>query len=238
MTQRSALPAELGRRERGAEQPIYALYDELVRTRDRLAGLAPLTSKDLAPVAQALHEVVWYFLRTPAGKKSDAMPDNLIAEFGRAARDRSSDVYTSTVAALAVKLAEKRIRQTAISLVADIQDDLDSLTFDFRATKSATLDRLTQIKEHLEDRIKHVRGTRRRPYRFAVPPEKYKDRKSKTENPEQFLRRVYGADLRRGLTQADIRDADPAFYNVLHVWCSRHRKRMANLIPSSRARAR
>ena len=120
----------------------------------------------------------------------------------------------------------------------DIEDSLDSLTFDFRATKAVTLERLSQIKSQLEDRIAHVKRSRRKAFRFGAPPEKYKDRAARSETPEQFLRRVYGADLKRGLTQADIRDADPAFYNVLHVWCSRHGKRMARLVPASRMRPR
>lgn len=240
MAKRSdARPGRSGHDPKGAEDPAYILYDELLRARDRLAGLPPLTAADLAPVAHGLHEVIWFFLRPPAAAmQALRLSERLKADLARAARDRSADLYTTIVAALALKLANKNKRQTAQSIVADIQDGLDSLTFDFRATKAATLERLGQVKAHLEDRIAHVKGTRRKTFRFNASPEKYRDRAKKSETPVQFLQRVYGADLQRGLTQADIRDADPAFYNVLHVWCSRHGKRMANLVPASRTRPR
>jgi hypothetical protein len=36
------------------------------------------------------------------------------------------------------------------------------------------------------------------------------------------------------LSQAVIRKADPRFYNVLHVWCVRHQRRIASLVPGTR----
>lgn len=219
--------------------PIFAMFEEIVRSRDRLAGLSPLTAKDLASITVAMHEIVWAVLRPPRGAPGESgVPIALRSEFARAARDRSGDLYTMLVAALAMKLAGAPSRQTAALLADDVRDGIDGLAFDFRATKVRTLELLGLIKVHVEDRIAHLRNSRREPYRFMEVPERYKDRPNKRERPDRFLRRVYGAELKRGLTQADIRDVDPAFYNVLHVWCSRHGKRMTALVPTSRARAR
>lgn len=220
-----------------AGEPIGAIYDELIRNRERLSHLPPLVAKDLAPVKNAMHEVVWFFL-TPGATATLKVPDRLREEVARAARDRSRDIYTILVSAIALKLSGRRAKESAAILAEDIRDGIDSLAFDFRATKAVTLTRLLDIKAHLEERIAYVRQSRRKAFRFQTPPEKYRDRAKKSETPERFLLRVYGSDLKRGLTQADIRDADPAFYNVLHVWCSRRGKKMANLVPASRARAR
>jgi hypothetical protein len=193
-------------RAESGEGLVYALYEALIRARPRLARLSPLVAADLRPVAHALHEVVWFFL-TPTTAPMPGMhtSERVKADLARTARDRSSDVYTTAVAALAVKLSRDHARQPAASLIEDIQDGLDSLTFDFRATKAVTLERLDQIKAHLEDRIAHVKQSRRTAFRFNSPPEKYKDRKTKTESPERFLRRVYGADLQRGFAHASAR---------------------------------
>ena len=210
------------------------LFDELLRARDRLAGLSPLTPADLSPVAVALHEVVWFFM---AASKADR-PRPLPSALKRLSHDRAADLYATLVATLAVKLTGLNRRQTAASVIQGISDGLDTLTFDFRATKAETLERLTRIRTDITERIRHIRHTRRPPFRFNTPPEKYSDRKVRSENPERFLRRVYGIELERGLTQADIRATDPGFYNVLHVWCTRHGKPLAKLLPPSRMRAR
>ncbi|MEA2876440.1 MAG: hypothetical protein QOF14_1636 [Hyphomicrobiales bacterium] len=221
------------------EDPIYVLYDELLRSRDRLAGLPPLTSADLAPVAQAMQEVVWYFLTPPPSAKTELrISQSAKADLLRSARDRSGDLYVTVIGALALKLGTRRRPSTVNAELEAINAGLDSLTFDTRATKKATLERLAHIRDQLDDRIAYVKGSRRKAFRFARPPELYKNRKVRSEKPERFFRRVYGADLERGLTQADIRDADPAFYNVLHVWCSRNGKRLASMVPASRNRPR
>lgn len=222
-----------------ARTPIFAIYEEVIGGRDRLAGLPPLTAQDLSSITLAMHEAVWFFLRPPrSGERAPTLPTHTLGGLTLAARDRSGDLFTTLVAALALKLAGRRIGHTAATLAEDVLDGIESLTFDFRATKATTLDRLSAIKAHVDDRIAYVRRTRRRRFAFSKPPERYRDRPNKRETPDRFLRRVYGADLKRGLTQADIRDADPRFYNVLHVWCTRHRKRMADLVPTSRARPR
>lgn len=221
-----------------SEEPIYGIYNELIRSRDRLAGLSPLLAKDLIPVTSALHEVVWFFMSPAGGANSPQLVEPPGSDLLRAARDRSLDPLSLLIGAVAIKLAGKGTRQTAATLADDIRDGIDSLTFDFHATKTVTLERLSDIKSHLEDRIAHVKKTRRKAFRFLQTPEMYRNRARKSETPERFLFRVYGADLKRGLTQADIRDVDPAFYNVLHVWCSRHGKRITTLVPASRTRPR
>ncbi|MCP1839113.1 hypothetical protein ACVIHI_007973 [Bradyrhizobium sp. USDA 4524] len=120
--------------------------------------------------------------------------------------------------------------------LAALRDGLDALTFDHRATKTSLLAILRDLRKDLDELIAYVAATPPSGYRFAVSPEKYRARKNRSETPDQFFARVYAAHVPRGLTQADIRKADPAFYNVLHVWCSRHEKKLSGLVPGTRAR--
>jgi hypothetical protein len=139
-------------------------------------------------------------------------------------------------ALLARKLAlQRRTADLASSQLDALKDALDALTFDYRVTKRTTLTLLRDIKSDLEARIDYVLAFRKTGYRFLERPESYRSRKDKAERPDQFLRRVYGSHVRRGLTQADIRKVDPAFYNVLHVWCTRHKRKLASLVPAARA---
>ena len=56
MAERSHRRAALaGQRAEATEDPIYALYDELIRARERLAGLPPLKAADLGSVTHALN---------------------------------------------------------------------------------------------------------------------------------------------------------------------------------------
>lgn len=233
------LDATLKDGRRDNDEPIYILYDELLRSRDRLAGLPPLTSQEIEHVAQAMHEVIWYFLTPPAAAKTELpLRESMKAELQRWARDRSGDLYVTVIGALALKLQGQPQRKTVASVLDAINDALDSLTFDVRSTKRGTLDRLRRIRSQLDDRIAYVKQTRRKAFQFSCPPELYRNRKNRAETPDRFFRRVYGVEVQRGLMQADLRKADPAFYNVLHVWCSRHAKPMANLVPPSRSRLR
>jgi hypothetical protein len=220
-----------------AEEAIV-LYDELIKSRDRLASLPPLTRHDLQSVALAMNEVIWFFLTPPKGKRTElALSEREKAELVRAARNRSNDLFATAVACLAVKLSAPYVRLTPASIIDGLNDYLDGLTFDLRATKKATLGYLLRARKEIDARIKYVRVDRPKAFQFAQPPEKYSERKNRAEKPDQFFRRVYAAEVRRGLTQADLRRADPAFYNVLHVWCVRHKRLMSGLIPTSRPRA-
>ncbi|MEQ1718131.1 MAG: hypothetical protein ABL907_19490, partial [Hyphomicrobium sp.] len=52
---------------------------------------------------------------------------------------------------------------------------------------------------------------------LAPPAEFYRDRKNKSENPEEFLKRVWGALTRRHLLYAEhLRRSDPHLYFALH----------------------
>ncbi len=218
---------------------VFALYDALLGTRDRLAGLPPLTRQDVQAITLALHEVVWFCL-TPAHAKTleHAAPKTADAEFVQAARDRSGDLYTTIVAAVAIKLAGPRVGLTPTAILDGLTDHLDALTFDLRSTKRATLGLLARARKEVDDRLAFVRARRPGGFQFAKPPELYRNRSEKKETPDRFLKRVYGADVRRGLTQADIRRADPAFYNVLHVWAARHKRLLSRLVPASRTRTK
>ncbi|WP_234686101.1 hypothetical protein [Bradyrhizobium monzae] len=219
-------------------EAAYVLFNELVATRDRLASLPPLTPQDLERVEQAMHEVFWYFVTPPPGAASElALPDLAKANLIQYVRDRSLDLYVATVALLAQKLAASDREPSSLrGELAALRDGLDALTFDHRTTKTSLLAVLRDLRQDLNERIAYVAATPPRGYRFSVSPEKYGARKNRSETPDKLFGRVYAAHVPRGLTQADIRKADPAFYNVLHVWCSRHGKKLSRLVPGTRAR--
>jgi hypothetical protein len=234
-----------GRRKRSASEAdegrsdaVSVLYDEIVKARDRLAELPPVTPQDLESVAQAMHEVIWYLITPPTGAKTDlALGPETKRSLVQAARNRDIDLYVTVTALLARKLALQRREANLASTQLDaLKDALDALTFDYRAPKRATLTLLRDIKSDLEARIAYVLAFKKTGYCFLERPESYRSRKNKAEGPDQFFRRVYGSHVRRGLTQADIRKVDPAFYNVLHVWCTRHDRKLASLVPATRPR--
>lgn len=220
-----------------AESALLA-YDHLLLHRDRLAGLAPLSRHELDVAMLALHEAVQFFLAQRSGATIAELPADALDQLVAASRERSADPFTILVAALAIKLAAPRTRLTASDIIDGLNDYLDTITFDVRATKRATLGLLAQARKEVDARIMHVRAGPPKAYRFVQIPEQYREREDKTEKPDQFFRRVYAAEVKRGMTQADLRRADPAFYNVLHVWCVRNKRLMSRLIPTSRPRVR
>jgi hypothetical protein len=222
----------------GRSDDASVLYDDIVKVRDRLAELPPLTPQDLESVAQAMHEVIWYLITPPAGAKTDLpLGPETKHSLVQAARNRDIDLYVTVTALLARKLALQRRETNLASAQLDtLKDVLDILTFDYRVPKRVTLTLLRDIKSDLEARIAYVLAFRKTGYHFLERPESYRSRKDKGERPDQFFRRVYGSHVRRGLTQADIRKVDPAFYNVLHVWCTRHKRKLASLVPATRPR--
>jgi hypothetical protein len=185
---------------------------------------------------RAMHEVIFYFLTPPKGRRTELpFSDGLYARLLKASHDRSADLFVAAVACVAVKLAANDPPKTAAVSLDAVKEQLDSLAFDVRTTKKRTLELLSQARSEVDARIAYVRDSRPKGFQFLTAPETYAKRPDKSETPDHFFRRVYGAEVRRGLTQADIRKADPAFYNVLHVWCTRHRRRLASLVPASRA---
>jgi hypothetical protein len=219
-------------------EAAYVFYNELVRSRDRLAEFPPLTPQDLERIAWVMDEVIFYLITPPPGARSDlSLADAAKDQLVRAAKDRGLDLYVSTVALLAHKLSSAQPPAAAVRSHLDlIEDSLDALTFDYRTAKQNTLATLRSLKTDLESRVAYVRGQRAGGYRFLEMPETYRSRKRKAKRPDEFFRRVYAGHVLRGLTQADIRRADPAFYNMLHVWCTRHDRKLATLVPASRPR--
>src|ERR1700685_1815264 len=102
-----------GRRRRSASETgegqsdaAAVLYDEIVKARDRLAELPPLTPQDLESVAQAMHEVIWYLMTPPLGVKTDlALDPETKRSLVQAARNRDIDLYVTVTALLARRLA-------------------------------------------------------------------------------------------------------------------------------------
>jgi hypothetical protein len=214
------------------------LYEEVVGTRDRLADFPPLTPLDLEQVARVMHEVVFFLITPPRGAGTSLpLPDRTKEHLIAAARNRDLDLYVTAVALLARKAALRRGDgdQPAAHLDS-LRNALDALTFDYRRPKRETLAMLRAVRSDLDARIGYVTGFRNSGYRFRELPGAYADRPDKRERPDQFFQRVYGAHARRGLTQADIRKVDPAYYNVLHVWCTRHKRKLSALVPATRAR--
>lgn len=220
-----------------AEDALVA-FDELVRARPRLAGLAPLSRRELDAATVALHEAVMHFLSrrqgAPAGPSAGNAADRLL----KAARNRSTYAFTVLVAALAIKVSGSRTAETPNLMIEELTDYLDGIAFDVRATRRATLARLKRVRIEVDARIRHVRESPPAAFQFVAQPELYGGRADKTETPEKFFKRVYGPEVRRGMTQADLRRVDPAFYNVLHVWCSRNKRLISRLVPASRRRTK
>jgi hypothetical protein len=216
------------------------LYEELVQSRDRLADLPALTPRDVETVIQLLHELIW-FLITPPSRATWPPPlgDAAGTDLVLAARNRSLDTYVTVAALLAWKKAAlvREDKATAATQLDAIGDALDNLTFDYRMPKRRLLDLLRGVRGDLDARIAYISQLRRPSYRFTNVPERYNDRKNKRERPDEFFKRVYAAHVARGMTQADIRTADPRFYNVLHVWCSRNNRKLSSFLPPARSRA-
>ena len=226
--------------EGSRENDAVVLYDELVSTRDRLADLPPLTPLDLEEVARLMHEVVFFLITPPRGAAVPLpLPERTKEQLVAAARDRNLDLYVTAIALLTRKAALRRDDGDQPPAQLDgIRNALDALTFDYRRPKRETLGRLSPraIRSDLDARIGYSTGFRNSGYQFRELPETYAARPNKNERPHQFFQRVYAAHVQRGLTQADIRKVDPAYYNVLHVWCTRHKRKLSALVPATRAR--
>jgi hypothetical protein len=216
------------------------LYAELTRSRDRLAELPPLTPLDLEAVAQVLHELIWFLMTPPVRATTPlALSAKTKASLVKAARNRELDCYVTVIGLLVRKAAQQGSDTRMASMQVDtIRDALDALTFDYRSSKRSTIEVLRQLRTDVEARIAYVIAQRQSGYKFPALPELYARRKDKRERADKFFQRVYAIHVPRGLAQADIRRVDPAFYNVLHVWCSRHDRKLASLVPASRTRPR
>jgi hypothetical protein len=212
------------------------LYEELVACRNRLADLPPLTSQDFEDVGQAMHEVVWYFLTPPGRAQTELnLPDETKRGLVEAARNRGVDLYATIVGLVARKLAGRsRSGTLKVDQLNVLGEALDALTFDYASPKKVTLATLRELRSDLDARIAYVSAFRPKGYQFQNRPELYAKRLDKSEGPDRFFRRVYGDHARRGLTQADVRRIDPAYYNVLHVWCTRRKRRLSSFLPPSR----
>jgi hypothetical protein len=51
-------------------EDAYLFYDHLVKSRDRLADLPPLTPQEIERVTLAMHEVVWHLITPPRNVKT------------------------------------------------------------------------------------------------------------------------------------------------------------------------
>ena len=217
------------------DEDVRLAYEELLASRDRLAGLPPITREDFNDLALALHETVFYCLTAPAGRSTLPLPQEKTESFLAAARSPDAFLFVSVVAVLAAKIATTRTRGGNLAgQLRLITNALDALAFEYRVPKRELLAALREVQGEVGTRIAEVKAAKSTRFRFSQEPEIYAKRKDKAETPEHFFKRVYAQDVPRGLTQSDIRRVDPAFYNVFHVWCSRHAKRMSRFVPTSR----
>jgi hypothetical protein len=219
-------------------EDAYVLYEEIVGTRDRVADLGAVIPKDMETAAQALHEVTGYLLTPPQRANTELrLPEPKKRALIAAARNPEIETFVSAVALVALRLGKRgNAAATVAHQLAIIGDALDSISFDYRTPKRSVLAILRRLREDIEARIAHQRESRRGGYQFRIRPPLYGKRSDKTEKPDQFFQRVYARHVARGLTQADIRRADPKFYNVLHVWCVRHERKLSSLVPAARSR--
>ena len=100
---------------------------------------------------------------------------------------------------------------------------VQSVIDDERIPKRETIATMTELKAEITKRIVALKRRHNKPFVFQQKIPKYAHRDDKSENPKEFLLRVYGAYLPRGLKPVQIGYEDPAFYNVLHAWCSRRK---------------
>jgi hypothetical protein len=232
------MPGKDGARGSTLAAELRTLFDELVHSRDRLADLPPLTAGDMECAERALHEARWFFITPPKGRKTTLdLPAPTKAALLTAAGDANSELFVLAVAVIASKLAAARgSTSNRVESLDRLIDLLDELSFDDRLPRRSAIDQLRKLRSEIDDRIAALRHEKKKPLKFDPPPEKYADRARKAEKPDAFLKRVYGHHIKRGITQADIRRADPAFYNVLHVWCVRNKKIISQIVPPERTR--
>jgi len=218
--------------EEGFNEHVTALYGRLLQMRTRFASLAPLTPRDLDLAAQVMHEVFVYMLGVHQNPSDWPLSAASCATLETAARNRDLDLYVMVVAVLSAKAAKAKEKPEFRANQMDaIADALDALTFEHGITKTALLELFRDLKEDLAKRIAWIKANHVTGYNFPKAPELYRDRRNKKEKPDEFFRRVYAPHVPRGMTQADIRRVDPAFYNGFHVWCARHEKHLSHFVP-------
>lgn len=231
---------------RASEPPELLDATNLIRARaeralNEIAAARPRLIKS-GTVSQNEHELAEQILsalalfgQTGRAGENGALRQGLAKAVALIASSADAQLYLSVATLLALKLAASGNGESnADRLIAE----LDAMTFDIARPKNSTLALLRALKAEVEERIILVRHSMAKRFHFLAPPELYRLRKNKKEPPDQFFLRVYGNEVRRGLTQGDIRGHDPAFYNVFHVWCARNAKRMSRYVPSTRFRRR
>jgi hypothetical protein len=141
----------------GAAADVLALFDQVVRHRDHLAGLGPLSRQELDIATLALHEAVLFFLTRRVGQPAKDLKPQTINQLAAASRARTADPFTLLVAILAMKLATPHKRLTPSEIMEGLTDILDTITFDVRATKRSTLALLSQARKEVDERIARVK---------------------------------------------------------------------------------
>jgi len=218
-------------------EQALTVYSELVASRNRLASLPPATSRDLELSQIALHEVVWLLMTPPKGAVTTLqLPESAKHALRELAETRSVDLYATVIGLTALKLGRERQGLNVVDDLDVFTDLLDTLTFDHRRPKRAVIETLRKLKTEIDARIAFISDERAKGFSFPAGIELYSERTNRKEKPDQFFRRVYGHFVAQGMTQADLRKADPAFYNVFHVWCSRNRRRPEGFLPAARPR--
>jgi hypothetical protein len=193
--------------------PVQKAYDLLVLATQGALADGPITLMEIEAVLHANHFMSRFIKQ--------------LHVFGIIEpSERGADMHLNAcvTAILAMKIRDREIYEsTGDEYIKRCLQLLDYIVDDQRLSKKETLAALTQLKNEVTRKIVTVRGRQIKPFKFLVSIERYADREDKDENPRDFLIRVYGVHIPRGLKPAHVRYEDENFYDNLHVWCSRNK---------------
>ncbi len=116
---------------------------------------------------------------------------------------------------------ESVIYETLPEVINNIENNGEYLDLrkDIREEFDAALAALTYDKQELVLAIAHALIEQKFPERA---PELYAERKSRKENPAEFIRRVYPHATHSDLPQNQIKRLDPQLYQSLNAWLKRN----------------
>lgn len=120
----------------------------------------------------------------------------------------------------------QEIRTMAEQAASGLRDNLQNLHT--QRSASSDQDLVSQVADLLRPLVaeqleREVAGQLVPPPLPDSAPERWKDRDSaRSENPVQFIRRVYAPWVGNGLTRPDLARLDPPLYKALGVWSHRH----------------
>jgi hypothetical protein len=118
--------------------------------------------------------------------------------------------------------------ETSNAALNEFRAALDIIVNSKTLTKTAKVAELYRYQREITRRVASLKKRREQ---MSLPKEipLYADRKDRSQDPEEFLKRAYKNYLGKGLAYADIKRSDPQLYKSLSVWCSEHKKKASSL---------